>query len=866
MHKLIFLFCFILLHSVEKHKFKTCNQAGFCKRQQDFADNAERAHFEIGADFQILADGITTKFQHPSNGVPLRMTVQAVKESIWRIQIKEETPLRKRYQLEDVLTPEARKPIPVEQLQNNRAIRHGSSSVMLPSGTNQLIFSQEVDGKEVDAVAFNAANLLYFEPYKNKEEGDDWNEKFGSHTDEQPRGPASIGGDFTFIGSNHVFGIPEHASDFNLKQTRNGGYDEPFRMFNLDVFEYILDVPMALYGSIPFLVSHSSEITTGVFWANAAETYIHIWPLQNGKQTSFHSETGVLEAFVILGPSPSQVMQQYYHLTGYPQLPPLFAISYHQCRWNYNDMADVTAVNSGFEDNDIPYDVLWLDIEHTNGKRYFTWDKFAFAEPKKMIDDIASYGRKMVTIIDPHIKKDDGYHVYKQAHDRGLFVRKQDGSEYSGWCWPGTSAYLDFCKPEVREYWASLFEFDTYEGSAPTLFTWNDMNEPSVFDGPEVSMPRTNLHGADDWEHRDVHNLYGYYVHMATFEGHLKRAPNTRPFVLSRAFFAGSQRYGAVWTGDNMANWEHLKASVPMLLSHSIAGLPFIGADVGGFFGNPDAELLWRWYQVGAYQPFFRGHAHKETARREPWLFPDYTERIGKAIATRYRILPYVYTMFYQSATSGEPVNRPVWFEFPKDDSSFAREDCFLLGPALLVFPVVEPNKRGWQSVTLPGTSATTWYLARSPHTAFQGSYSASVDITNDIPVFQRGGTIVTEKRRKRRSSTQMKNDPYTLVIAPQNGFATGFLYLDDGATFDFTDNKYELRMLTLLDGKVMNVLASTARYSTEEVVERIIILGKEFKDASVGGVKLSTRIEGNALYIRKPGLKINEDWTIDLS
>merc|ERR1719499_621560 len=862
----IVVFCFILSNGVEKHKFKTCTQAGFCKRQKEWGENPDRGEYIVGQDLRAVGNqGLATIFSRSDDETPLRMTVMAVKDSVWRIQIREEEPIRPRYELADVLTPEARTALETTERSSN-TISHEHSSVTQPDLSKpSLVFSQTVDGKEVPAVAFNAMNLLYFEPYREKQEGDDWSESFGSHRDDQPRGPASIGADFTFIGSEHVFGIPEHASDFSLKQTKNGGYEEPYRLFNLDVFEYDLDVPMALYGSIPFIVSHRKGLTTGVFWANAAETYVHVWPGQDGKQVSFHSESGVLEAFVILGPSPTEVMQQYYHLTGYPQVPPMFAIAYHQCRWNYNDIADVNAVNQGFEDNDIPYDVLWLDIEHTNGKRYFTWDNFAFPEPKKMIDDIAAYGRKMVTIIDPHIKKDNGYHVYKQAHDRGLFVRKQDGSEYSGWCWPGTSAYLDFCKPEVREYWASLFEFDTYQGSAPTLFTWNDMNEPSVFDGPEVSMPRTNLHGAEDWEHRDVHNLYGYYVHMATFEGHLKRAPNTRPFVLSRAFFAGSQRYGAVWTGDNMANWDHLKASVPMLLSHSIAGLPFIGADVGGFFGNPDGELLWRWYQVGAYQPFFRGHAHKETQRREAWLFPEYVDRMNTAISTRYRILPLVYTLFYQSATSGEPINRPVWFEFPDDIPNFGREDCFMLGSSMLIFPVVEANARGWMNVALPGSATDQWFLAHPPYTRFSPA-NVQVNIDTEIPVFYRGGTIVPEKHRKRRSSEAMKNDPYTLVIAPSKDFASGFLYLDDGKSFDYTKGKYEVRRFEFNQDRIQSTRMGETRRDTKERIEHIIILGKSFSSALVEGSKVEVENIEGASIIRNPNVLVNQDFTIMLT
>jgi alpha 1,3-glucosidase len=360
------------------------------------------------------------------------------------------------------------------------------------------------------------------------------------------------------------------------------------------------------------------------------------------------------------------VVQQYATLTGFPALPQQFAIAYHQCRWNYKSEEDVGEVDAGFDKHDIPYDVIWLDIEHTDGKKYFTWDKTLFPTPRNMQNRIAAKGRKMVTIVDPHIKRQAGYHVHTEAQNRGLYVKNSDskGGDYEGWCWPGSVSYLDFTRPEVRDYWADLFALSSYDESSPNLYIWNDMNEPSVFNGPEVTMYKDNLHGVDEKvEHRDVHNLYGMYVHRATSEGLIKR-DNARPFVLTRSFFAGSQRYGAMWTGDNMAKWDHLRASMPMLMSLAVSGFQFVGADAGGFFGNPDTELLVRWYQAAAFQPFFRvsprlergcvplspslsshtralalhlslshtpplpfrqAHAHIDTARREPWLFGDAT-------------------------------------------------------------------------------------------------------------------------------------------------------------------------------------------------------------------------------------------------
>lgn len=506
---------------------------------------------------------------------------------------------------------------------------------------------------------------------------DMWEEKFGSHVDSKPHGPMSVGMELTFPSSKHLFGLPEHASSTQLKSTKGADgvchYNEPYRLYNLDVFEYELDETMALYGHVPFIVSQSMTTgTAGAFWFNPTETFVDIEDdpqlgggqgIEGGGATKAHfiSESGIIDLFLLPGPDPATMYAQYARLTGRMPLPPMFSLGYHQCRWNYRDEADVYQVHSKFEELDYPYDVLWLDIEHTDGKRYFTWDRKAFPNPKEMQKKLGSDGRRMVTIIDPHIKRDDNYYIHKEATTLGLYIKdKKSENDFDGWCWPGSSSYLDFTTEKVRRWWAEQFQYNKYVESTPELFTWNDMNEPSVFNGPEVSMQK-DLLNLNKCEHREWHNLYGMLFHRSTSEGLIKRneGENVRPFVLSRAFFAGSQRYGAIWTGDNEAKWSHLEIAAPMLLSLNVGALSFVGADVGGFFGNTDAELMTRWMQAGAYQPFFRGHAHHDAKRREPWMFGDETTaRLRRAAVARYALLPYWYTVFWQAGVTGMPVMR----------------------------------------------------------------------------------------------------------------------------------------------------------------------------------------------------------------
>lgn len=757
--------------------------------------------------------------------------------------------------------------------------------------------------------------------------GEDWAEHFGSHKDSKPEGPMSVGLDFTFHLAAEVYGLPEHASSLALKNTISPldgsdtsppAYSEPFRLYNLDVFEYELDEPMALYGHIPLLLGHGLVEgvgrTAGVFWFNPSETFVDISATASGvgRHSHWMSETGNMDVFLLPGSSPTQVWSQYSSITGRQQLPPLFSLGYHQCRWNYRDERDVSTVEATFEDLDFPYDVLWLDIEHTEGKRYFTWDKNTFPTPLEMQKNISAHGRKMVTIVDPHIKRDNNYHIHKEATAKGLYIKDKDGKDFDGWCWPGQSSYLDFTDTNVRRWWAEQFSVDKYEGSTLDLFTWNDMNEPSVFNGPEVSMPK-DCKSVSGVEHRYWHNLYGLYMQRATAEGLSLRAhtPALRPFVLSRAFWAGSQRYGAIWTGDNSATWGHLKVAAPMLLSIGLGGLSFAGADVGGFFGEPGAELFTRWYQAGSFTPFFRGHAHHDTKRREPWAYGSPHTDIHRSVAiTRYSLLPYWYSTFFHSYTTGMPVMRALFAEYPDDSRVFAMDDQWLVGSDLLVKPVTAAGQRE-VDVFFPGKHG--WYdfhsLAPVDLSAVPTSGLLTVPALLDtIPVFLRGGSIVPKKMRLRRSSKLMFFDPYTLVVSPDRSSPTqssrGTLYLDDETTLAHEQTgAYAVRVFTFERVGAAGTLSCTAGqgrtthganesdtfFAAPNKVERVVIAGQESAPISVavqlrpGATGTGTGTAGSAeqqsralefifqadvgtLTVKNPDVLVSSDWEIVLN
>eukprot|EP00611_Tribonema_gayanum_P025598 TRINITY_DN586_c0_g1_i2.p1 TRINITY_DN586_c0_g1~~TRINITY_DN586_c0_g1_i2.p1 ORF type:complete len:713 (-),score=185.56 TRINITY_DN586_c0_g1_i2:580-2718(-) len=709
--------------------------------------------------------------------------------------------------------------------------------------------------------------------------------------------------DVWFPGSQELYGIPEHAASMALKATTGDGasYSDPYRLYTLDVFEYELDVPMALYGAIPLAVSHGAGGTAAAFWWNPSETFVDVSfakqpgtgecdaaasisdphscaAPEGGKGVRWLSESGVVDLMILPGPTPADMFKQYMLLTGAPVMPPHFSVAFHQCRWNYRDEADVAAVDAGFEAEDIPYDVLWLDIEHTDGKRYFTWDKTHFPDPITMQNKLAAHGRKMVTIVDPHIKRDDGFYIHKKATALGHYIKDHTGKDFDGWCWSGSSSYLDFTAPEVRQWWAEQFTLDNYKGSTRSLHIWNDMNEPSVFNGPEVSMRKDCLSRAGV-EHREWHNIYGMYMHRATAEGVQARGLETRPsdparaFVLSRSFGPGTQRWGPIWTGDNKASWEHLKIATPMLLSISIAGVPFAGADVGGFFGDPSPELFTRWMQAGAYQPFFRSHAHHDSKRREPWVFGEpWTSRIRAAIMARYALLPYWYTLFAQAHRDGMPPMRALWIQYPADAATFAMDDQWLVGADLLAKPVTTEGASTVE-VYFPGADqGTLWYDVETLEVQRASTQLQQVIAPVDkIPVYQRGGSIIPKQMRLRRCSALMRADPYTLVIALDGtGAAEGTLYLDDGESFDYTTEQgHALRRFRYANGTLAATGVSGSYQPGNAIIERIVIIGMGTEPTAItaGDEQLDFRWTQatRELVIRKPGVLVASDFVLHI-
>ncbi|KAJ6438266.1 alpha glucosidase II [Purpureocillium lavendulum] len=938
--------------AVKEHDFKKCNQSGFCKRNRAYADTAASqsstwsSPYKIIPESPVLKDGqlhamILKTINDKGETARFPIIVSFLKSGVARFTVDEE-----RRQNKDI---ELRHNSPVRKERYNEAekwaivggLELDKKAQVAFQDKNQINIKYGPESKFEAVIKFapleaefrrdgathiklNDRGLFNMEHWRPKVEkpevkegeeapadsGEDestwWDETFGGNTDTKPRGPESVALDISFVGYEHVYGIPEHTGPMSLKQTRGGegNFEEPYRMYNADVFEYILDSPMTLYGSIPFMQAHRKGSSVGVFWLNAAETWVDITKgkhssnplhLGSGAKTNTHthwiSESGLLDVFVFLGPTPRDLTQKYGELTGYTAMPQEFSIGYHQCRWNYISDDDVKDVDRKMDKFKIPYDVIWLDIEYTDDKKYFTWDPHSFADPIGMGKQLDNHGRKLVVIIDPHIKKVDGYSVNKDLTSQDLAVHNKDNSIYEGWCWPGSSNWIDCFNPKAIEWWKSLYKYDAFKGTMENTFIWNDMNEPSVFNGPETTMPKDNIHFGQ-WEHRDIHNLNGLTFHNATFEALVsrKKGEKRRPFILTRSFYSGSQRLGAMWTGDNQASWDHLAASIPMILNQGIAGFPYAGADVGGFFGNPEKDLVARWYQAGAFYPFFRGHAHIDARRREPYLLGEpYTAIVTSALRLRYSLLPSWYTAFFYANRDGSPIVRPMFWTHPEEESGFAIDDQLFVGSTgLLVKPIVDQGKESTE-IWIPDDEVYYDYTTYQTMSTKKGKHLTVKAAIDQIPMLMRGGHIFPRRDIPRRSSTMMRFDDYTLVVSvSKSGSAEGELYTDDGDSFDNEKGQYIYRKFALAGGKLSSTDAEgrdakaikAGKWLTamnEVYVDRIIVVGapaawnkKEVEIESDGRswkvkVEYHAAEKGRAAFavIGRVGARISQDWVI---
>lgn len=597
--------------------------------------------------------------------------------------------------------------------------------------------------------------------------------------------------------------------------------------WNTDTFSYPVGTD-PIYQSIPFFYALYDGKSYGIYFNNTFRTNFDMGKTAP-ERYSFGAAGGELDYFVFTGGknrSPKTILEDYTNLTGKTPLPPVWALGNQQSRWSYFPEKRVREIAEGFRKNKIPADVLYLDIDYMNGYRVFTWDKTRFPDPKKMISDLSNDGFKTVLIINPGIKTDENYSVYKDGKAKGVFVKNADGTELNETVWAGNSAFADFTDPKAREWYGTQFKGQLDEGIAGF---WNDMNEPGVFmnektEKPEIfhhpdkTFPYDTPHAGDGLRdtHRRYHNVYGMLMARATFEGLRKLAPEKRPFGLTRAGFSGIQRYAAVWTGDNYASWEHLALTIPMLTNLSVSGVPFVGADAGGFNDMPSGELYARWLQAAALTPFLRSHSVGWVGNKEAWEYGDEFTKINRAtVEMRYQFLPYLYTLFYNHEQSGEPVMRPLWYEYPNDRLTYLIDDQFLVGKDVLVAPVVKQGLKT-REIYLPfGDNWINWWTGER----FEGGKKHTIQTPLDkLPLFVRVGAVIPTQSVIQHTG-EMRNAILTLNVI--TGIADGKIetaevFQDAGEGYGYRQNDW--RKIRIEHKKGSLKLSRTGNFAGQNV------------------------------------------------
>ena len=598
-----------------------------------------------------------------------------------------------------------------------------------------------------------------------------------------------------------------------------------------------------LYASVPFVLGLRAGTAYGVLTDNTHRLDIDLARAAPDAWT-VRAAGGTIDQYILAGPTPANVLRRYTALTGRIPLPPRWALGFHQSRWGYAPASRVEALAGEFRARRIPADGLWLDIQHMRGFRSFTFDPSTFADPAGLTARLAARGFKLTVIEDPGLKLDTTWNVYTDGLTRDVFLHGPDGVVATGAAWPGTAVFPDFTLPRARAWWGQQV------GSVVALGVrgvWLDVNEPTTFPegGGGMTLPDATRADGEGFATTmaEAHNVYALGEARATWEAMRAAAPTRRPFVLTRAGYAGSQRYGAMWTGDAPSAWWSLRQQLPMLLGMGLSGLAFVGSDVGGYSGHATPELFARWMSLGVVSPFFRAHVTQGVNDQEPWAFGQEVEDISRAfLQERYRLLPYVYSLFDEARRSGAPILRALAYEMPGEAAVEAVDDEAMLGPWILAAPVLDEGATR-RRVTLP---AGRWYELHSG-AAYDGPATLELDVTlAALPLYVREGAILP-RGPVRQSTDDDTRGPLTLDVYPTRGVSRFTRYDDEGDGFAFERNGHA-RVAYSLEG---TATGATLRAAPQEGTWHAAGQRLEVRVHRVDHLPSSVTLSGRALAMQ---------------
>lgn len=566
-----------------------------------------------------------------------------------------------------------------------------------------------------------------------------------------------------------------------------------YEMWNVDEPRPHLEFFKSLYKAIPFFIALKKDCCYGIFFDNTYKTFFDM-----GKESDnyyyFGADNGNLDYYFFGAGSMKEVLCDYTYLTGRMPLPQLWTLGYQQSRWSYDTEEELRALVKRFRDDNIPLDAVHLDIDYMERFKDFTWDSKKFPDFKKLLKDLEKDGVKIVTIIDAGVKNEDGYKVYEEGVKNDYFVKTPEGENYVNAVWPGDSCFPDFGKPEVQNWWADNVKALSDAG---VRGIWNDMNEPATFNGPipdDVVFSDGNV----KTDHARMHNVYGMLMSKATYEG-LKKHDGRRPFVITRACYSGAQKYTTVWTGDNHSIWAHLQMSIPQLCNLSLSGIGYAGADIGGFLADTTPELLVRWVEAACLTPLFRNHSELYSIRQEPWKFGKEAENIYRIyVRLRYKLIPYLYDLFYEQELSGLPVIRPLVLNYEHDEKVKNLNNEYMVGDSLIVAPVVEQGSDE-RLVYLPEGEFYDFWTGEKLEGGRSFIRSAPLDM---LPLYVRAGSIIPVYPEQNYIG-EKEIDTLELNIYP--GVGSYSHYQDDGESFLYRKGVYN-KFVCSLDGKQLNI------------------------------------------------------------
>ncbi len=623
------------------------------------------------------------------------------------------------------------------------------------------------------------------------------------------------------------------------KSTRLNLRGKQFQNWVTDAFAYSENTD-PLYRTVPFYYALNKGNAYGIFFDNTFRSFFDFD--SNGDNTvKMSANGGEMNYYFIYGPDLTEIAQQYAQLTGTPEIPPMWALGFHQCRWSYYPEKRVRELANDFRKKQIPCDAIYLDIDYMDGYRCFTWNKKYFPNPKGLISDLNENGFQTVVMIDPGIKTDEEFTVYQQGIKKDHFCKRPDGDMMTGPVWPSDCAFPDFTKKETREWWGNLYK-ELYKKQGVSGF-WNDMNEPAVFLVDTKTFPEDVHHHYEGLgaSHKKVHNIYGMQMTRASYNGFKKLQPKKRPFLLTRATYSGGQRYASVWTGDNCSDWNHLRIANRQCQRLSISGFSFVGTDIGGFAGLPTGELMVRWLQLAIFHPLYRVHSignnidgatevdgqeviKKEKEKRidqEPWAYGEpYTSHARAAIQLRYQLIAYMYTAFRKYTLDGTPMMRSLSFYDQSDKKTLKTQRDFIFGDDIMVSPVVREGRKS-QKVYMPKGN---WYsVANGKHYKGKNRYKLSVSL-KDVPMFAKAGSVIPFYPVQQYMG-EKDFEEITLRSYYNDGTYQSQLYEDAGDGYQYTKGDFCLKTFKTEGDKKSFRIKQTQKGEFDKGYDTILLL-----------------------------------------